>query len=64
MKKKRYECRAIVDGNSLVVMGGKEPEKRKDYCQSLVEVFDFKTSTWSDFSSMNRARSAFIPEIV
>ena len=64
MKNKRSECRAVVDGNSLVVMGGKKRMKRKDYCQSSVEVFDFKTSTWIDFPSMNRARSAFIAEIV
>ena len=64
MKNKRSECRAIVEGNSLVVMGGKYARKMKDYCHSSVEVFDFKTSTWSDFPSMKRARSAFIAEIV
>ena len=64
MKNKRSECRAVVDGNSMVVMGGKERMKRKDYCQNSAEVFDFKTSTWVDFPSMNKARSAFIAEIV
>ena len=61
MKTARSECCAIVDGNSLVVMGGKIGGKK---CQNSVEVFDFKTSTWSDFPSMNRSRSGFIAEIV
>ena len=58
----RSECCAIVDKNSLVVMGGKGRERNS--IQSSVEVFDFKTSTWTDLPSMNRARSAFIAEIV
>ena len=61
MKTARSECCAIVDGNSLVVMGGKSGEYS---IQSSVEVFDFKTSTWSDFPSMNRSRNGFIAEIV
>ena len=62
MKTARSECCAIVDGNSLVVMGGKGGEYNS--IQSSVEVFDFKTSTWSDFPLMNRSRSGFIAEIV
>ena len=62
MKTARSECCALVDGNSLVVMGGKD--LRFNSIQRSVEVFDFKTSTWSDLPSMNRARSAFIAEIV
>ena len=60
MKNYRSECCAVVDGNSLVVMGGRD---KNDY-QKSVEVFDFKTSKWSYLSSMNRARRAFIAEIV
>ena len=62
MKNYRSECCAIVDGNSLVVMGGKGREYNS--IQSSVEVFDFKTFTWTDLPSMNRARSVFIAEIV
>ena len=61
MKNYRSECCAVVDGNSLVVMGGRD--ERNNF-QKSVEVFDFKTSTWSDLPSMNEARSAFIAEIV
>ena len=60
MKTARSECCAIVDGNALVVMGGRD--EKND--QRSVEVFDFKTSKWSDFPSMNRIRRAFIAEIV
>ena len=63
MKTARSGCRAVADGNSLMVMGGKTGGK-KDYSQTSVEVFDFKTATWSDFPSMNRSRSGFIAEIV
>ena len=62
MKNDRSECCAIVDGNSLVVMGGRH--RGYNSIQNSVEVFDFKTSIWSDLPSMNRARSAFIAEIV
>ena len=64
MKTARSECCAIVDGNSLVVMGGKDRGYKP---QNSVELFDFKTYTWrvcSDFPPMNRARSGFNAEIV
>ena len=61
MKRSRSECCAIVDGNSLVVMGGKDGGKNSE---SSVEVFDFKTSTWSDLPSMNEPRRVFTAEIV
>ena len=61
MKKKRSECCAVVDGNSLVVMGG---DGSYFDTPSSVEVFDFKTSTWSDLPSMINPRKAFIAEIV
>ena len=62
MKTARSECCAVVDGNSLVVMGGRGGGF--NLITSSVEVFDFKTSIWSDLPSMNRARRAFIAEIV
>jgi hypothetical protein len=60
MKHNRWECCAVVDGNSLVVMGGQGPKGTV----SSVEAFDFKTSKWSDLPSMNEARKGFIAEIV
>ena len=65
MKNKRSECRAVVDGNSLVVMGGRNCDVYQRECNlSSVEAFDFKTSTWSDLPSMLIKRYAFIAEIV
>ena len=61
MKTARFECCAVVDGNSLVVMGGKDGGNKPT---NSVEVFDFKTCAWSHFPPMNRARSGFIAEIV
>ena len=59
----RSECCAIVDGNSLVVMGGNKGYHRRYIFQS-VEAFDFKTSKWRLLPSMNAARRAFCAEIV
>ena len=61
MKHTRSECCAVVDGNSLVVMGGT--------CQggallNSVEAFDFRSSKWRSLPSMKEARKAFIAEIV
>ena len=56
MKNVRSECCAVVDGNSLVVMGGKD--------EGTVEAFDFKTSKWRNLPSMNEARRTFTAEIV
>ncbi|CAB4022200.1 E3 ubiquitin- ligase PDZRN3-like [Paramuricea clavata] len=60
MKHNRWECCAVVDGNSLVVMGGQGPKGTV----SSVEAFDFKTSKWNDLPSMMEARRGFIAEIV
>jgi N-acetylneuraminic acid mutarotase len=60
MKHSRSQCCAVVDGNSLVVMGGHGQRRTLN----SVEAFDFKTSTWSDLPSMNEARKGFIAEIV
>ena len=61
MKNKRSGCRAIFDGNSLVVMGGENEEAD---LQSSVQAFDFKTSTWRNLPSMKQARRSFTAEIV
>jgi hypothetical protein len=73
MKNGRSECCAVVDGNTLVVMGGESLEKRPDgwgnqlngiFPLNSVEAFDFKTFKWRDLPSMNVARKGFIAEIV
>ena len=61
MEENRIECCAVLDGNTLVVMGGKN--QRGDVLKS-VEAFDFKASEWSDLPSMKAARRAFIAEVV
>ena len=60
MKENRTECRAVLDGNTLVVMGG----RTHNAFHKSVEAFDFKTSEWSDLPSMKESRWAFIAEIV
>ena len=66
MKNNRCHCRAVVDENSLVVMGGQNPDGYRLYEDKLssVEAFDFKTSTWRNLPSMNEARYSFTAEIV
>ena len=66
MKYKRFECRAVVDENSLVVMGGGNYDSfsNKKYSSKRVEVFDFKTSKWSELPMMNNERRAFTAETV
>ena len=61
MKRKRSECCAVVDGNSLVVMGGRD---MGGTVLDSVEAFDFKTSKWRNLRSMKVERKAFIAEIV
>jgi hypothetical protein len=74
MKNGRSECCAVVDGNTLVVMGGESLETRQDrfgnqlnpyiFPLNSVEAFDFKTFKWRYLPSMNVARKGFIAEIV
>jgi hypothetical protein len=65
MKQKRSECCAVLEGNSLVVMGG---ESQKNGLQGApltsVEEFDIRSSKWGNLPSMKEARKAFIAEIV
>ena len=71
MKQKRSECCAVVDGKSLVVMGGRGIDAALDFADFMsgaildsVEAFDFKSSKWRNLRSMKVARSGFIAEIV
>ena len=61
MENFRSECCAVVDGNSLVVMGGRDG---KGHFQSSVAALDFKTSKWRNLPPMNEGREAFTAEIV
>ena len=60
MKQNRYACRAVVDGNLLIVMGGRFQNRSLN----SVEALDFKNSQWSDLPPMNGSRWGFIAEIV
>ena len=51
----------IIDGNSLVAMGG---YGLRGVLHSSIEALDFKTSKWTNRPSMNEARRAFTAEIV
>jgi N-acetylneuraminic acid mutarotase len=61
MEVKRFECCAVIDGNTIVVMGGADEHEGP---LDSVEAFDFDTSEWSHLRSMREARKAFIAEIV
>ena len=61
MKRERSECCAVVDGNSLIVMGGRG---KGEAALDSVEAFDFEASKWRNLCSMKVARRAFIAEIV
>jgi hypothetical protein len=61
IKQRRSQCCAVVDGHSLVVMGGKDQNK---YPLNLVRAYDFRTSSWRNIPSMNEARWGFIAAIV
>ena len=60
MKQERTDCCAIVDGNYLVVMGGRGQGGILD----SVEAFDLRTSKWRKLRSMNEAREAFTAVVV
>ncbi len=68
MTEARSKCCAVVDGNSLVVMGGEQKKVRRKgidiYPLSSVEAFDFKTSNWRNLPPMTEARKEFIAEVV
>jgi hypothetical protein len=58
---KRYECCAVITGNTIVVMGG-ENEKRKHL--KSVECFTMGGSTWEYLPDMNEVRSKAIAEVL
>jgi hypothetical protein len=61
IKQKRSQCCAVVDGHSLIVMGGKD---QYQHPLNLVRAYDFRSSSWRDRPSMNEARHGFIAAIV
>jgi N-acetylneuraminic acid mutarotase len=62
MNSNRSECCAVVDGNSLIVMGGYQ--LRGGAVLNSVEAFDFRSSQWRNLPSMKEARRGFIAEII
>ena len=53
MLEKRYECCAVITGDTIVVMGG---QNEKDVILSSVECFTMGGSTWEYLPAMNEAR--------
>ena len=54
MKHKRQGCAAVVTGDVLVVMGGKDENGR--YLKS-VEAFHFQNQVWEELPDLNEARA-------
>ena len=61
MLEKRYNCCAVITGNTIVVMGG-ENEKRE--CLNTVECFAMGSSAWKYLPAMNEARSKPVAEVL
>jgi hypothetical protein len=59
MLEKRYDCCAVITGNTIVVMGG----KNSAYLSS-VECFTMGGSTWKYLPSMNEKRSQAVAELI
>jgi hypothetical protein len=57
----RSECCAVVDGNSLIVMGGRDLHTGT---LDSVEALDFRSSEWRNLPSMKEARYGFTAEII
>ena len=57
----RSECCAVVDGNSLIVMGGRDPRSGP---LDSVEALDFRSPKWRNLPSMKEARYGFTAEII
>jgi hypothetical protein len=53
MRCKRQGCTAVVIGNNIVVLGG-----RDEQCHTLksVEAFNFESYSWQELPKMSRAR--------
>jgi hypothetical protein len=59
MLEKRYECCAVITGNTIVVMGG-----RNDDFLTSVECFTMGGSTWKYLPSMNEERLRAVAEVL
>jgi N-acetylneuraminic acid mutarotase len=59
MLEKRRDCCAVITGNTIVVMGG-----RNEKCLSSVECFTMGGSTWEYLPAMNNARSSAVAEVL
>ena len=55
---KRAECKAVITGNVIVVMGGFVYETNNTYLNS-VECLDLNTNVWRELSPMTTKRSWF-----
>jgi hypothetical protein len=60
MLEKRYNCCAVITGNTIVVMGGENDE---DWLSS-VECFTMGGSTWKYLPSMNKNRYQAVAELL
>ena len=54
MRHKRYGCTAVVTGNTMVVMGGRD---NKCVALNSVECYSFVTNAWEDLPPMNEYRN-------
>jgi hypothetical protein len=61
MSYSRSECCAVVDGNSLIVMGGRDLQTGT---LDSVEALDFRSPKWRNLPSMKEARYGFTAEII
>ena len=61
MLEKRCACSAVITGNTIVVMGGWNPDY--EYLSS-VECFPVGSSTWQYLPAMNYARYAAVAEVL
>ena len=61
MLEKRCGCRAVITGDTIVVMGG-DDENEKDL--SSVEHFTMGGSAWEYLSAMNKARYGAVAEVL
>ena len=53
MKHKRWNCSAVVTGNVIVVMGGRNEESG---ALNSVEMFSFDNYSWEELPPMNETR--------
>jgi hypothetical protein len=53
MRCKRCRCTAVVIGNNIVVLGGKDEQGHN---LKSVEAFNFESYTWQELPEMSQAR--------